>query len=677
MNRIRLPIAVSLFLCLSALLVAKERFRVVLQDVRPEFVNVSRQPRIVAARGYQSLHTFQVIDVENPSVLLVIDLPEQVRHAAAGPDNDWFVVSGEDTVYRVDRSTGEVNVLLSDISGAVALSADGNRLAVLGSLKIDPEEDRPARFFEPSNLGIYDLRARKWLARTPTPIMMGGLVYFDGDEVVAYGRGGRVHHRRASSFRCDVRLNVETGKSDLTRGLELFRSEAKSDEYNPPKQVTELLEARATATARLAKIQEKLNPAGARTAAARIFHPLPATDHPTMLVDRRHSNGFASGMLSIRRDGTVDITPVKIDGIHYVRLLDDRLVEAYDADRGGKVFDFLTKKQVMQLPPRDRSSQTKRFHRIFPTGCLLYEDGTLSWYRTAETSAVWRTNLNQTLQNMYPLCVSPDGRYLAVNHRDGENVFDIYSLATGKPIASIRRMDDIPAVYSFSPSFSQDGKRLGALVDGRFLLYEMPSGKRLRDEAVPHDKYHWRVTSVDDYWIIGSESSSSLFHEKTGWGPMIPLDNILRAAQIRCRRRESLLVETKRGLGAIVDLKSGEVQARWYVGEYQGGMGGPEFPPRAFTADDGKLLIRCVAHAAEIELIDLETLQSVAKVHPVPVNGELGWVISTPDGYWDASEGAEDLVTVYHGLRRLPTDAAGMRRNGPEIQKRIARLRKR
>ena len=97
-------------------------------------------------------------------------------------------------------------------------------------------------------------------------------------------------------------------------------------------------------------------------------------------------------------------------------------------------------------------------------------------------------------------------------------------------------------------------------------------------------------------------------------------------------------------------------------------------PPRAFTAFDGKLLIRQLDHAADIELIDVQKLTPIAKVHPVPVDDKLGWIISTSDGFWDASPGAEKYLAVYNGLHRLAPDAVAKRRRSAEIKKRISRL---
>lgn len=58
----------------------------------------------------------------------------------------------------------------------------------------------------------------------------------------------------------------------------------------------------------------------------------------------------------------------------------------------------------------------------------------------------------------------------------------------------------------------------------------------------------------------------------------------------------------------------------------------------------------------------------------MPVDGNLGWVISTSDGYWNASPGAEKYVAVYSGLNRLKPDSIVERKNSAEIKRRIARL---
>jgi len=159
-----------LLLSLAALLPADENYRVVLQDVRPEFLNVSHNTRIVVARGVQSKHTFQVVDVAKPTVLMTVDLPERVMYAAVAPQCSWFIVAGEKTIYRVDRISGEHKVLMTDTSGAVALNDTGDQLAVLGRLPVDPDSDIPARSDDLANLGVYDLTRKKWIVKTPTLI---------------------------------------------------------------------------------------------------------------------------------------------------------------------------------------------------------------------------------------------------------------------------------------------------------------------------------------------------------------------------------------------------------------------------------------------------------------------------------------------------------------------------
>lgn len=664
-------VATCLFFSLAAVLPADESFRVVVQDVRPEFLNVSHNARIVVACGEQSQHMFHVIDVVEPAVLMTVDLPEPVLHAAVAPQGSWFVLAGEKTVYRVDRMSGQYEVLFADTSGAVALNDAGDQLAVLGTLAFDPESDRLTRFFDVAKLGVYDLTRKKWTATTDTPIVADPVVFFDGDDVVGVGRGGRVYARRSSSFRCDVRLNLATGKAKVTRGLEMYRGVKDDDEYTSPKEFPAVLEAREAAIKKLDEVREKLSPLGAPSG---LFHSLSTDDRVSILVDRSYSGRVVAGILNIRHDGKIDITPQTIDGPHAVRILDDRFVETYDARYGGKVFDLRTKQPALELPPTAANSNTNRLHKFFPTGCLFYEDGTLSWYRTTKPDAIWQMKPEQPLSDLYSVFVSPDNRYLGINNRQRDIMIDIYSLATGKEVVSIPRPKDRPSGHSLSPWFNRDGSRLGTTIEKRFHLYEIPSGKRLRDEPLPQDKHYWHVASAGEQWVIGSDFDGIIFDERTGCGPVIPLQNINRATEIRCRDRRSFLVETRHGLGAIVDCETGKLQAKWYVGHRQGNILSPEFPPRAFTAFDGKLLIRRLAHAAEIELIDLTTLSPIATVHPLPVDEKLGWIISTSDGYWDASPGAEQYVAVFSGMRRLAPDVVKRRRDAARTQSRLADL---
>lgn len=63
----------------------------------------------------------------------------------------------------------------------------------------------------------------------------------------------------------------------------------------------------------------------------------------------------------------------------------------------------------------------------------------------------------------------------------------------------------------------------------------------------------------------------------------------------------------------------------------------------------------------------------IAQLLPVwTTDGDPGWIAWAPDGYWDASSGAEDLVEIFIGLAPLHRDGVMARRAGKLIRERIA-----
>jgi hypothetical protein len=77
---------------------------------------------------------------------------------------------------------------------------------------------------------------------------------------------------------------------------------------------------------------------------------------------------------------------------------------------------------------------------------------------------------------------------------------------------------------------------------------------------------------------------------------------------------------------------------------------------------------------ASVEVVDLRDNQVKLTFHNVPVGKDLGLVVFTPDGWWDASPGAEVHVAVFQKRARLTTEARDERRNAKLIRERLAEL---
>ena len=252
--------------------------RVVVQDCRPEYLETSDDGHIIVGRGaeYGSWHKFHVVDVKLQKTLLSLNLPQKIIDIAIAPDNTWFVVAGQRTIYRIEISTGKYEVLLDNVSGHVVLNAAGDRLGILGA--IDDEFAERRSIDVAADLGIYDLKSKKLLAECKTPILTEQELWFEEGVLVAYGLGGRVHSRRAfGGFRCDVRLNPREKEPVISAGREVWRADHAGDGYTPPRALAARKEIHKAAREKLNSIQAELSPDWTGNAQF-IFLPLIAGD---------------------------------------------------------------------------------------------------------------------------------------------------------------------------------------------------------------------------------------------------------------------------------------------------------------------------------------------------------------------------------------------------------------
>src|SRR5262249_23983597 len=125
------------------------------------------------------------------------------------------------------------------------------------------------RFGQAAELGAYDLKEKRWRAKSATPILIEATVVFEGEDLLGYGLGGRVFHRAASSFPCDVRLNVKTGAAKLSRGVEKpgrgLADKALGDaNYQTPRSIAEERKRLEEIKQITASLREKLSASGGR-----------------------------------------------------------------------------------------------------------------------------------------------------------------------------------------------------------------------------------------------------------------------------------------------------------------------------------------------------------------------------------------------------------------------------
>ena len=98
-------------------------------------------------------------------------------------------------------------------------------------------------------------------------------------------------------------------------------------------------------------------------------------------------------------------------------------------------------------------------------------------------------------------------------------------------------------------------------------------------------------------------------------------------------------------------------------------------PRRALPVFNGQALLVNRPHAHSYDLIDLDTLKTTLTLRLVTVEDAIGWVAYTPDGYWDASPGAEQYIAVYRGLDALDAKAVQLRRQPQRVKDAATRYR--
>jgi hypothetical protein len=660
-----------------------DRWRVVVQDCMLVPSAATADQSLVAGAVGVSGHILQVVEAKTPRLLLTRAFPDSIIAIAFTPDGKRLAVSTRQDVWRLTFADNRAEELLSGVSGAVTFNADGTVLGILGHMAEGKGTD-PARSLERAAvLGAYDLKEKRWLGKSATPILLQGVVVFEGETLVGYGRGGRVFSRVASSFPCDVRLNVKTGAIKETRGVVEGRGgpgPKKPGEGNyqiPPsilKEQQRLTQIKKVGTL----IQEKLSPTGGREFRRGHFAGLALKDRVLFSVQRFAGRPCLAGAVTVRQDGTIELGPP---------------VEAYDPawPTGGTlacqtwgntsipITDLLTGKFLFEIPKEDKQKRGVGIV-FFPAGALAYhaqgqgqgQGGKLSFYKAGLEKPAWTQE--QAGLNLHLARCSADGRRVAVYYPQNKVLVRILDTDNGKQLGELARPQGVTENYPYSMSFDPSGGRFAILIGGRLLIHDARTGKLIREEPLKRKDYGMYVDGLKDGWLVSGSARTRLldFDEKKGWTREVALGDVNHGEEIDSPAGKRWLLETRRGYTCIADPLTGKMLARWVGGEYHSAVLTRERPADAVAAFGGTLLVRSLGWASAAELVNLRTLKTVVTIHPVPVaDKQLGWIAFTPDGLWDASTGAERFVEVFQGDKLSGPRAKAARRQGVSIRERI------
>src|ERR1051326_4351827 len=337
-----------------------DKWRVVVQDSTVMPLAANQDATLVAGAAGAGPHVLQIIDVKTPHVVLNLPLPDAITSIAFDPDAKRLVVATRHGIWMVTLADGRAQEILPGVVGAIALNADGNLLGVLGTITDGKSSNEPDGLERAQALGVYDLKAKSWLAKTDTPILIQGIVTFDGDALFGYGLGGHVFNRVSSSFECDVRLNSKTGEAKQSRGVEK-QARDPGDGFGDPKykkpKCVGVAQAAVEDTKKIgATFLEKLSPTGNREFYRAQFAGVAFKDSVLFSVHRFVDRPALAAAVTVRQDGTIEIGK-GVEAYEGVWPTGGTLGCPVYAPSSSPIVDVVTGKTLYDIPRR-RTSRT-------------------------------------------------------------------------------------------------------------------------------------------------------------------------------------------------------------------------------------------------------------------------------------------------------------------------------
>lgn len=614
---------------------APDHWRVTVQDAALLPLAVSADRKLVVGRGQWAQHIFYLANKETSQVLLTTHLPEKILAAAIAKSGDWAAVSTTDDVYHIDLQTGTIEPLLEGVFGAVAIDPAEEQLAVLGNLNVPMSAGRNS-FRERAKLGVYDLKLGQWKAQIDSPVAKDFVVTFDGDQVIGAGIGGNVRSRKAQGFDCHIQLNLINGETTAGYGPDKYE-----EPMNPPQadKNYQFPAAIQRATAAIAAALTRSKEGRGQYAAYHIGFPgnvwaLVADDQRIAAV-MDHGEAKRS-VMTIPSSGNLSVRQAKAPG--RVDVCRGRML--YES--AGHVTDVETGQEVVTLPQfKYQAGERNQWTRFVGPGWLVRDRDRLSYYVPGTKNAVWQRETPEGFDRPSP-SFSPDLSRLAVSLRDAKDLFSIYSASDG---TLIQRIDQTTVMDSRDSAsyltFNNDGSQLMvqySVHDRRewrksLRLYDVATGKITYERAIGEKEYLSDPIIAGSGWIFGSYDTSLYIDQKQHTETKLPFHQIDTAELIPGTADPTFLVANTYGQGGVVTL-GGQLLKTWQGRE-------------AVVAFGGKVIARSTG-ISELELLDTKTLNPIANVQVIRLDEDFGWIVHTPDGYWDASPGFEKFVLVTH-----------------------------
>jgi hypothetical protein len=703
---LRCVLSLCVVVCLSA--AAPAQHRVVVQEVqaaRNPRLQVTPDGKLVWLVGGVNDHILQVLDPGAGAVLRQFYLPDRIEFAWVDSASRTLAVSTRSAIHLGRLTDDALEVILPGIHGAVLLDDGAHLLAVLGNVPGPKRKDvRRSSLRDERTLGIYDLAKKTWRHTQRTPIVLPSLdghdnrgpsaLLFHEGAILAGGVGGSVGSMIPVTFEVDVRLDLKTGKARITTGpasrfgkLIEDKLPKPKDGGTPPPEGYEgvdfkrdpkyaypalLTKAHAAAAAAVRKLQEEK-----ALERFRLADPTPDAAPMPFAVDEgrvqmavrrylRVAGGFGShtAILSLTRDGKLAFGPTRETSnnpfgrgnLHVYRIQSTHT----------QLNDLITGKPL--LPAAVIKAEGDRdAYFLDGIGTLVQDKERLAFYKPGRDKPEWTRKGSR--RRWVDVQLDDAKKALALGYGEEPILAEILRLTDGEVLGTVPRPKDMTDNY-MSMALSRDGKRLGVMKRQELRIFDTLTGKQLESHLAPEETYGRALQSWSGGWLVSSETRSQVFDDRAKkWTTLIPFRSVGQLQEVETPKGKRFILQNYYGECCLADPAAGTVLSRWMAAEY--GSVGPRW--NAVFAG-GKALLRPTGWTAALEVVDLRDARVMLTIHNVPVGKSLGFIAFTPDGWWDASPGAERHVAVFEKGVDVGEEARNKRRNAKLIQERLAGL---
>jgi hypothetical protein len=300
----------------------------------------------------------------------------------------------------------------------------------------------------------------------------------------------------------------------------------------------------------------------------------------------------------------------------------------------------------------------------------MASDGLVSYCSPDADAPLWHVQTKRLTTPPY-LCRpfgSPDGTLIGVAADPSVHALEVRRTSDGEVVMSLEAHEP-PEPFGIVAGFDATSGRLAVYLGPQLRLYSIPDAKVIRESVLGEQDLHTRsaiarlIALSDGWWISDRSMSLDVLNEDLATQTTLDFGGISSAAWLGEPAARRLLL-TGNGRARVVDTRSGKTL--WRANTLLGA-------DQASTAFGARMLATS-SDGGVIEVHALPSLEPVVRVRVIPLNAnnDLGWVAWTPDGWWDASPGAEQFVTAFRGLTALDAAGVAQRRNAELIRTRIS-----